>query len=359
MRPVRRRTCLVAAALAILLLSPTAHAQAAEKFQVYVSNERSGDVTVIDGASFKVIRTFAVGKRPRGIHTSPDGKHVYVALSGTPIEGPPQLDANGNPIFKRDQDDEKAESDKAADGVGVIDVATQRVVRKINVGSDPEEFDVSADGSQLFVSNEDVSTASAIDIATGEVTHIVPLAAEPEGVAISPDGKRLYVTCETGGDVFVIDIASFKVVGHVKVGQRPRSVVFLQGGKVAVVPSESGGQLYAIDTASIEVLKTIPLPLRSRPMRVAVSPDGSRLYASTGRGGTVVVLDAGSFAVIDNIKVGQRPWGIALSPDGRHLFTANGPSNDVSVVDLKTGKEVSRVQAGTSPWGVAIVKTGR
>jgi YVTN family beta-propeller protein len=125
-----------------------------------------------------------------------------------------------------------------------------------------------------------------------------------------------------------------------------------------VVPSESAGNLYVIDTAQIKLAKTVALPKGSRPMRVRVSPDGKKLYASTGRGGSVAVLDAANFALLDNITVGKRPWGIALSPDGKFLFTANGPSNDVSVVDLATNKEVARVKAGDSPWGIAIVNTG-
>jgi YVTN family beta-propeller protein len=356
-----RKSALTVAKLAVISVFLAASARAAENFQVWVSNERSGDVTVIDGATFKVIGTFPVGKRPRGIHASPDGKTVYIALSGTPIEGPPELDAKGNPIFKHDKDkddDDEVASDKSADGVGVIDVATRKIVKKLNVGSDPEEFDVNLDGKQLFVSNEDVKTASLIDIASGKVAQIVPLSQEPEGVAVTPDGKRLYVTCETSGDIFVIDIATFKVVGQVRVGQRPRSVAFVQGGKLAIVPSESAGQLYAIDTAKIEVVQTIPLPTGARPMRLRASPDGTRLYASTGRAGTVAVLDTANLAVLDSIKVGQRPWGIVLSPDGKYLFSANGPSNDVSVVDLTTSKEVARIKAGDSPWGVAIVKTG-
>src|ERR1700760_1887631 len=89
-------------------------------FQVWVTNERSGDVTVINGSDFSVLGTIAVGKRPRGIHVSPDGKTVYVAVSGTPIEGPPQLDANGAPILKKkekkdDDDDDDEKADKAAD----------------------------------------------------------------------------------------------------------------------------------------------------------------------------------------------------------------------------------------------------
>src|SRR5581483_2953699 len=113
-----------------------AAASRAVDYEVYVSNEKSGDVTVIDGATFKAVATFPVGKRPRGIHASPDGKTVYVALSGTPIEPPPQLDANGNPILKKNQaddDDNDAKADKSADGIGAIDVATRTVLRKIPV----------------------------------------------------------------------------------------------------------------------------------------------------------------------------------------------------------------------------------
>jgi YVTN family beta-propeller protein len=348
---------LLAAALAVSL----PQLAAAADYQVYVTNERSGDVTVIDGTTFKVVQTIPVGKRPRGIHTSPDGKTVYVALSGTPIEGPPQLDAQGNPIFARDQDDDEKEdkSDKSADGIGVVDVVSRKLLKKIPVGSDPEEFDISADGRHLYVSNEDVKTASSLDIGNGKVEKIVSLSQEPEGVAITPDGKRLFVTCETGGEVYVIDIATFKVVGQVKIGARPRSVAFLQNGRIAIVPSESAGELYAIDTEQIKVVKTIPLPKGSRPMRVRVSPDGSKLYASTGRGGSVVVLDAKSYDVLNTIAVGQRPWGIVVSPDGKYLFSANGPSNDVSVVDLTTNKEIARVRAGSSPWGLAVVPTGQ
>jgi YVTN family beta-propeller protein len=350
---------LVAVALAALLPVATP-AWAAGNYQIYVTNEKSGDVTVIDGASLKAVATFPVGKRPRGIHASPDGKTVYVALSGTPIEGPPELDAQGNPIFKRDQDDDDDDdaADKSADGVGVIDVAARKLVKKISVGSDPEEFDISQDGKRLFVSNEDVKTASSVDIVNGKVDHIVALSQEPEGVAVTPDGKSLFVTCETGGDVFVIDVATFKVKGQVKVGSRPRSVAFVDGGKLAVIPSESAGNLYVVDTTQIKVVKTIDLPKGSRPMRVRASADGSKLYASTGRGGSVAVVDAKTFAVLDNITVGKRPWGIVLSPDGKYLFAANGPSNDVSVVDLATNKEIAKVQAGESPWGLAVVKIG-
>ncbi len=347
---------LSALGFALLGLSP-ATAHAGENFQIFVSNERSDNITVIDGRDNRVIGTIPVGKRPRGIHASPDGKTVYVALSGTPIGGPPLLDAKGNPIFNKakDDDDDDVKSDKSADAIGVVDVAQKKLTGKISGGSDPEEFALSKDGRKLYVSNEDVKAASVIDIGSAKVEHIIVVGQEPEGVATAPDGKRFYVTCEAGGDVYAVDTGSYKIIGHFKVNVRPRSMAFLQGTELAFIPSESTGELNVIDTASLSVAKVITLPSGSRPMSVKVAPDGRRIYVSNGRAGTVSVLDSHTYELLNTIKVGVRPWGIGLSPDGKFLYSANGPSNDVSVVDLETNKEVARVKAGTSPWSLVIV----
>jgi len=106
-------------------------------------------------------------------------------------------------------------------------------------------------------------------------------------------------------------------------------------------------------------LKTIKLPDRTRPMEVRLAPGGKMIYVSGGRSGTVVVVDANTYDIVNTIKVGTRPWGMTISPDGKYLFTANGPSDDISVVDLGAGKEVARVKAGQSPWGVTIVPAAR
>ena len=342
-------------ALACLAVLSAPAALQAATYQVYVTNERSGDVTVINGSDFSVAATIAVGKRPRGIHVSPDGKLVYVALSGTPIEAPPQIDAHGNPVFeKKKGGDDDDNADKSADGIGVVDVAAQKFTGKLHAGSDPEEFALSKDGRRIYISNEDTKTASVINIASGKLEHIVPVGQEPEGVTTTPDGRQFYVTCEAGGDIYVIDTGSYSAVAHFKVNGRPRSVAFLSGGGIGFIPSESVGELNVIDSLNAKVLKTIALPAGSRPMRVKLSPDESRLYVSNGRAGTISVFDTHSYELLETIKVGTRPWGIGVSPDGKFLFSANGPSNDVSVVDLKTNKEVARVKAGASPWGIAI-----
>lgn len=332
--------------LGLLLLS-LAGAEAEDRYLVCVSNEKSGDVTIMDGAQNTVIATVPVGKRPRGIHASPDGKMVYVALSGSPLSGP-RLGG-----FKADDEPEQA-PDHSADGIGVVDLTSRKFLRKIPGGSDPEQFAISPDGRRLYISNEDTSSASVVNITTGKMEATIPLKPEPEGVSLKPGGEFAYVTCETGGEIFVIDTKSNKVLSQFKVGPRPRNVVFSRDGSRAFIPSESTGKVYRVDTTHLQVLGTVSLPPNSRPMGLALAPSGKELYVSTGWAGTVCVIDTATQEVLKTVKVGARPWGIALSPDGRRLYVANGPSNDVSIVDTEHGTEIARVKTGEKPWGVAV-----
>ncbi|HEY7461798.1 MAG TPA: beta-propeller fold lactonase family protein [Gemmatimonadota bacterium] len=312
---------------------------------IYVTNEDSDDVTVIDAATDSVIATIPVGKRPRGIQVSPDGSTIYVAVSGSPKAGPGVDESTLPP------------PDKSADGIVVMDAATHQVKEKLPGGSDPEQFGVLPDGSRVYVSNEDNATATVLDVQSGEVLATVPVGVEPEGVAISPDGKHVYVSAETDHDVTVIDAATNKPIASFQVGERPRAIAFHPGQPLAYVTSELGGTVSVVSTDDYKVQDTIKLQGKNvKPMGVVVAPDGSRVYVATGRGGTVAVIDAATNKVLRTIPVGERPWGIGITPDGKKLYTANGPGNDVSVVDLATGQVTKRLPAGKGPWGVAVAE---
>ena len=204
----------------------------------YVTNEDSQELTVIDTRTDSAVASIPVGTRPRGVRIAPDGKTVFVALSGSP-KCPPTMS---------DEECEKLTTDKSKDGIAVVDVATRKVTRILPGGSDPETFDISRDGSTLFVSNEDADTASIVDIrqwkgpvhgAGGKGTRRGPAAARrlgglgnrrdrsqpdahryrdrqghgtdpvgkrPRDLAFTPDGSRAYVTSEIDGTVWVIDV---------------------------------------------------------------------------------------------------------------------------------------------------------
>ena len=314
-------------------------------FTIYVTNERSGDLSEIDSATLQVIATIPLGKRPRGIHASPDRRFLYIALSGSPIAGPGVDESKLPP------------PDRTADGIGVFDVQQNKLIRTIPSGSDPENFDITKDGRTLIVSNEDDAKASFVDIASGKVTKSVPVGEEPEGVKVTPNGTFVYVTSENTGTVSVIDVATEKLVNTIKVGRRPRSVAFLPDGSRAYVSTENDAAVSVVDTAKSETIQTISLgePGKIKPMSVLLSEDGVTLYVSTGRGHKLFVIDTATNRITESAEIGERPWGIAVSPDGKMLVSANGPSNDVSIVDLAKLSVTKKVKVGDGPWGIAIV----
>ncbi len=323
--------------------SPTGALAAAPSPRVYVTNEASGNVTVIDATTDTVLATIPVGKRPRGIQASPDRRTVYVALSGSPFAGPSA------------RTEDLAPADKQADGIGVIDPLRNKLIRILPGGSDPEQFVISRDGTKLYVANEDASLASVVDLTSGKVIRTIPVGEEPEGVALSPDGKIVYVTAENSQTVSVIETETNKVKATFKVGPRPRGAAFSPNGSRAYVTSETGGTVSVVDTSQHRVTHTIQLNGHNvRPMGVAVAPDGKKVYVTTGHGGRVFVIDTSTHRVTASFEVGKRPWGIAITPDGKRIYTANGPSDDVSVVDAVTHRVLAKIKVGEQPWGVAI-----
>ena len=199
---------------------------------------RAATWRLLDTATLKVVSRIPVGKRPRGIRVSPDGRLLYVALSGSP-RGGPGVDESKLPP-----------ADRKADGIGVIDLASARLLRTLPSGQDPESFDISADGKRLFVSNEETAEMSVIDIAAGTVTARVPVGLEPEGVTLRPDGRVVYVACEQDNQVVAVDTTSLKVLTRIETGPRPRSITFSQDGALAFVAAENSAEVTFIDVGS-------------------------------------------------------------------------------------------------------------
>jgi YVTN family beta-propeller protein len=330
--------------LAVSLLAGSAGvAEPAAAERLYVSDETGGNVVIVDPQERRVVARIAVGKRPRGIQLSADHQRLYVALSGSPIGGP-NVDESKLPP-----------PDRRLDGIGVVDLKSQKLLTTYQSGADPEAFALSHDGKLLYVSNEDVGKMSAIDLTTGTVRATVEVGSEPEGVAVSHDDRIVYVTCETSNNVYVVDAHSMKVVAQIATEKRPRAIFLAAQSHRGYVTDEFGAALTVFSTDDYQPLQTLALgdPKVVRPMGIA-STDGRRLYVTTGRFGALLEVDPQAGQIVRTIeKVGQRPWGLTLSRDGHKAYTANGPAGDISIVDLKSGQVEAKIAVGGSPWGIA------
>lgn len=317
------------AAFAFIGLAGLTVSGSAEAYTIYVSNEKDNTISVLDSEKLEVVATWKVGRRPRGITLSHDGKWLYVCAS----------------------DDNR---------VDVVDTETGKVVRNLRSGPDPELFVLHPTGNPLYIANEDDNMVTVVDVETNRLLAEVPVGVEPEGMGISPDGAILVNTSETTNMAHFIDTKSYEIVANVLVDARPRIAEFSADGKKLWVSSEVGGTVSVIDPDSRTIIKKIEFSIPGitkeaiQPVGVRLTKDGKKAFVALGPANRVAVVNAETFEVEKYLLVGQRVWQLAFTPDEKLLISTNGVSNDVSIIDVAAEKVLKSVKVGGYPWGVVI-----
>jgi len=119
--------------------------------------------------------------------------------------------------------------------------------------------------------------------------------------------------------------------------------------------SESGTVLEgAGEVLPASVLTTIPIG--NSPRNLAITADGSRLYATNREDDTISVVDTTTDAVVGTVELaeGDGPEGIAVTPDGATSFVVNHGSSTVAVVDNARGTPLRAIPVPTSPTDVVV-----
>src|SRR6185436_14521253 len=176
--------------IAAALLTSPAPSAAKGTGKVFVSNEKSSTLTILDQAG-KVLQTLETCARPRGMTFNPEHTAIYVGCG----------------------DDNT---------IALYDIASLRLVRRYRNIAAPETFDLHPDGRHLYISNEDDSEMSVLDVEAGEIVARFPTGPEPEGVQISKDGRLAFVASEVANLVHVVDVQQQKAIKDIPVGTRPR-----------------------------------------------------------------------------------------------------------------------------------------
>lgn len=155
--------------------------------------------------------------------------------------------------------------------------------------------------------NRDIATAAK------------PIYLSPTDLVPSPDKTKLYVAEQTAKKVAIVNVTAKSVTKKIK------------------LPNEVTG--------------------------IAVSPDGSKLYATCSSElwpeGFVYEIDESSGSITQKIKVGHSARAPVISPDGKTLYVCNQFSDDISVVDINAGKEIRRVKVTREPYAARITPDGK
>ena len=95
------------------------------------------------------------------------------------------------------------------------------------------------------------------------------------------------------------------------------------------------------------------------PIELAITPDGSRLYALCDGTDEVVTYDLRSGTILRRIRVGRVPKGMTLASNGKRLYVANSWSDNVSEVDTTSLEVVRTLPAGFEPNAVITDRAQR
>ena len=346
-----------------VLLSPDGN-------RLYVLCQDSAEIRVLDAASFQVIGKVAVGRVPRGISLSPDGTRLFVTNSWD-------------------------------DTLSVIDTKTLAVTATWPVGAEPSSVVEDRAAKRLYVANRIGNDVAVLNAETGAEEKRLLAGRGSSYLMLSPDGSRIYAThvypnppvVRTGfenrtppeSEITVIDTAR-AVVGDRMPLHRIAGVFHLAmsgDGRLGAVAEYHPKNMIPLahlehgaafeDTITVfgaDVGGTVEVPLDeleryvSQPFGVAIAPDKSRIYVTSGGSEMVTVIDvqrllrfihahpapfaqdlsASANYVAARIAVGLNPRGLALTGDGRKLFVANRLDDSISVIDTRSNRVASTIK---------------
>jgi RHS repeat-associated protein len=278
--------------------------------RIYVTNNSSDNVSVIDGATNTVVATVPVGDAPVGVAVNPSTNRIYVA----------------------NYDD---------DTVTVIDGATNAVVATVPVGVEPYGAGVNPTTDRTYVANYGSRSVSVIDGGTNAVVATVPVADLPGDLAVNPSTNRIYVAEHWGDNVWVIDGGTNTVVATVPVGDRPGDMAVNPTANRIYVAHWETDSVSVIDGATNTVVATVLVG--DSPAGVAANPLSNRIYVANYKDDTVSVIEdiptptppaAWPMFQHDAQRTGRSPYIGPQEPELKWAFPAEGE--------------------GTGFWGLAV-----
>jgi YVTN family beta-propeller protein len=293
----------------------------ASRSRVFVANESSNNVTVVDGDSFQVIAT--VDARNHATHdlaVSRDGRWLFAtnlasgrlsAINARAHETVASI-ATGDRahVVTLTNDNRQAwVANIGENTISIVDTGTFRILGTIAVGKGPTGLTFSRDGRFAYVSNQGDKTVEVIDTASHRVLKAIPVGTNPHFLVLGPDG-RIWGTNTGGTDIYVIDPATQDKVGSINVGPAPQQIAFGYKGR-----------------------------------------QGPNAYVTVAGLNRVVVVsaDPSNLRILEQIDVGQRPNGISNNREGTRLFVVHEISNDLKVIDTGSSSVLATVPVGRKP----------
>nr|WP_198292245.1 cytochrome D1 domain-containing protein [Aromatoleum toluclasticum] len=247
----------------MLKSQPMDWAKSTDGKYLFVSMPLADRVSVVDAASFRVVKDVDAGDEPVRVAVQPDGRYLWVGNNSR---------------------------DPGKSGVTVIDAHTFKPVKTVQTGKGHHEIAFSDDSRHAFVSNRDAGTVTVFDVASMQKVKDLPTGPRPISVAQSSLSKALYVADGQAGTITVIDartLATRKLI-QAKPGLGP--VRFTADGRYAFALNTMENVATVLDAGSDEVAHEITVA--AEPYQVTFTSGYAYVRGLASERVTMVKLDS-------------------------------------------------------------------
>jgi YVTN family beta-propeller protein len=232
---------------------------------------------------------------------------------------------------------------------------------------------LSADGTRLFAVNTPNNSLSVFDVtapASPSLIAQIPVGLGPVSVnSLSDD--QVWVVNQVSNSISVVSVSAGIVTSTIRVPVEPMDVVFA-GPNQAYVSASRLNQIDVFDTVAQTLIKTIPV-FGGNPRALAVSPDGSKVYAAFAVAGNAsTIIPQGSAPPQCGAKGAPQcvpamnpalppppPAGLivaASDPNWKSYVTFTMPDNGVAIINTGASPSLAGYYSnvGTVNLGLAV-----
>lgn len=284
--------------------------------KVYVLNQDTDTVTVIDGSSNAVLAHIPVGDQPVTAVYNTAGNKLYVANEGS---------AN----------------------VTVIDGATNAVRKTVPTGSSPTALVWNPVNNRVYCANWNANSVSVIDANSDSVRRTLATGLRPAAVCWNRAANKVYVPCAGSNQVTIIAGSGDSILTTIPVSTGPCFAVADTIANEVYVASQSAHRVSVIDGNTNMMLAVIPVG--RGPGALAWNPTGGKVYSADREADSVSVISTQSHSVIGMAKTGTQPWALVWAPGFNMLYASCAVAGSVTVIGGESNLPEKTVPVGATP----------